>query len=274
MAERSVAIGAYEMTPVFDGRLRSGLDKIPREADRAAAAALLEQAPPDVMVMDVFAFLLRGPDGLALIDAGTGRLKGPQTGHLWTNLGAAGAAFEDVRRIYITHIHADHVGGLTDDGIAMFPNAEIVVAEPEARFWLDTPLGDMPARAQKAVPAARAALAPYRDRLRVTPKDGSWAGLTAVPSPGHTPGHTSWLIRSQGASALAWGDVVHVPALHLARPRTGMDYDLDPDQAGDTRIAILDWVARERILVAGAHIKSPPFAYIAKEADRYRLERP
>jgi glyoxylase-like metal-dependent hydrolase (beta-lactamase superfamily II) len=273
MDASSRRVGEIEITPLFDGTLQFGLEKIPREDDRAAAAALLERAPPDALVMEVFAFLLRGPDGFALIDAGTGVLKGPQTGRLWGNLAKAGVAPDSIQRIYITHLHADHFGGLIDEnGKAVFKNAELIVAEPEAKFWLDTPLEAMPTRAQRAVADARAAVSPYQERLRVVENDGSWRGLQAVPSPGHTPGHTSWLIVSQGHSCLAWGDVVHVPAIHSARPRTAMEYDLNPDQAGETRVRTLERAADEGFLVAGSHLKTPPFAHIRKEGAAYRIE--
>ena len=269
----AATLGEIELTPLFDGTLLSGLDKIPGEDDRAAAAALLKDAPSDALTMDVFAFLLQGPDGAALIDAGTGTFKGPATGQLGDHLAKAGVSPQSISRIYLTHLHADHFGGLIDGaGAARFPNAELILTEPEAHFWLETAPADMPARARRAAPDAHKAIAPYRERMRVVPKDGSWGGLTAVPSPGHTPGHTCWLISSKGVSALAWGDVVHIPAIHLRRPRTGMDYDLDADLAGETRVQILERVARERILVAGSHLKSPPLAYIRKDGDVYALE--
>lgn len=266
-------VGEFEIAPIFDGTIVSGLDKIPNQEDRAAAADLTGAGPGVPIIIDVYGFLVRGPEGLALIDAGSGTTKGPATGRFLGNLTAAGVSAAAIDRIYMTHWHADHFGGLIDEGgEAVFPNAELIVTEPEARFWFETPRENMPARAQRAFEGARAALAPYRTRLRIVPREGVYRGLAAIASPGHTPGHTCWLISSGGSSALAWGDVVHIAPIHLPRPRTGFEYDLDAVLAGETRVRILELAARERMLIAGAHLDAPGLGYIVKEGDAFRIE--
>ncbi|HUZ67606.1 MAG TPA: MBL fold metallo-hydrolase [Beijerinckiaceae bacterium] len=266
-------MGEFEIVPIFDGTLSSGLERIPDLEDRAAAARLTGVASGAPIIMDVYGFLVRGPDGVALIDTGSGNKKGPNTGRLLGNLATAGVSPETIDRIYMTHWHGDHFGGLTDDaGAAVFPRAELIVTEPEARFWFDTPKQTMPARAQLAFDAAQEAIAPYRNRLRIVPRDGAYRGLKALPSPGHTPGHAGWLISSGGSATLAWGDVIHIAAIHLPRPRTGFEYDLDPGLAAESRLKTLEFVARERILVAGSHLDAPGLGYILKEGKAFRLE--
>ena len=77
--------------------------------------------------------------------------------------------------------------------------------------------------------------APYRDRIRRI-KDGEvLPGITAMLRPGHTPGHTNWLIQSGGERLLIWGDIVHLAAVQLARPDARLIYDVDTDLAARTR---------------------------------------
>ena len=96
----------------------------------------------------------------------------------------------------------------------MFPKAELIVHEVEAAFWLDRALQpDDSERITRNSKAQRAVTAPYRDRIRRI-KDGEvLPGITAMLRPGHTPGHTNWLIQSGGDRLLIWGDIVHLAAV-------------------------------------------------------------
>ena len=82
-------------------------------------------------------------------------------------------------------------------------------------------------------------------------------GITAMLRPGHTPGHTNWLIQSGGERILIWGDIVHLAAVQLARPEARLIYDVDTDLAAATRQKVLEWAADERLIVAGAHLGFP-----------------
>lgn len=271
---RSFRIGSISITPLLDGDLDASLDKVPDAVDRAAAAQLIAAAGGDkALTMDCHAFLLHLPEGPTLIDAGTGVMMHERLGHLHARLGETGVRHEDIRSIFLTHAHKDHFGGLVDaQGRAMFPHAEIVMHEVEAKFWLDTPPQDMPDRARDALPMAHKALGPYRDRIRRVPDGGGMKGVAARLAPGHTPGHTAWVIETGEAPIVAWGDVVHVAALHLVRPETTMVYDLDPATATATRKAMLQWMAENDALVAGAHLAAPGVGRIRRGADRYVFE--
>jgi hypothetical protein len=75
----------------------------------------------------------------------------------------------------------------------------------------------------------------YKDRTRLFQKGDVFPGVTAIPCPGHTPGHTSFLISSGNEQLLIWGDTVHVPEIQTARPEVCMEFDTDPDAAAVTR---------------------------------------
>ena len=139
----------------------------------------------------------------------------------------------------------------------MFPKAELIVHEVEAAFWLDrVPQPDDPERVARNTKAQRAVTAPYRDRIRRI-KDGEvLPGITAMLRPGHTPGHTNWLIQSGGERILIWGDIVHLGVGADARPEATLDLRRRSGPgARPRRQRVLDWAASERLVVAGAHLR-------------------
>lgn len=266
-------VGSIEVTPLWDGPLPSELGKIPDPAHRAEAEKLIAKAGPDALTMDVYGFLLKRGDRFALIDTGAGRLMSTDLGKLTASLRALGVTPEQIEYIFMTHVHRDHYGGLTDaEGRAVFPRAQLVLHEKEAAFWFDSAIEDMAERARKNLGSAKRAVAPYQSRLRRVKDDEDLGGISAHLAPGHTPGHTCWVIQSGGQSLLAWGDLVHVAALHLPAPHIAMEYDLDPVAALRSRRRVLDWVSADKILVAGAHLPAPGIGVIVRRGNGYAYE--
>ena len=266
-------IGDIEVTPLCDGPLPSSIGMIPDPAHRAEAEELLAKAPADALTMNVYGFLLKLGDSFALIDSGAGRLMSPDLGKLPEAMRAAGVAPEQIEHIFMTHVARDHFGGLADDrGQAAFANAELVLHENEAGFWLDSKLEDMPQRARRHLDSARQALSLYAGRLRRVKDGETIQGVTAHLAHGHTPGHTCWLVQSGGQSLLAWGDLIHIAHIHLPAPHIAMEYDLDPVVALQSRLRVLDRVARDRIPVAGAHLPSPGIGAIVRNGAGYAFE--
>lgn len=253
----SMMHGNIEVIPLLDGPLPSSLDKIPDPAHRAEAEKLIAKVGSDVMVMPVYAFLLRFDDKLVLIDSGSGKLGYDTLGRVSERLAEANVRPDEVTDILMTHLHRDHYGGLVRENSAAFPSANLVVHEPEAQFWLDTNKSEMPARAQKSVEEVRSIVALYGDRVRRVGTEEVFPGIRARPSPGHTPGHACWEVTSEGKTLLAWGDVIHISQIHLQAPYIAMEYDLNPGTALKTRLAILDWVTDNNVTVAGAHLPEP-----------------
>lgn len=222
----------------------------------------------------VNAFLLRGGGRRVLVDAGCGPAK-PSVGRLAANLAAAGLAPEQVDAVVMTHLHPDHWGGLTDAaGRAVFPRAELLLHEAEHAFWHDDAAMARepdPARRKLFFEGARAHLAPYRGRITLHRGGALLPGVTAIPLPGHTPGHCGVMVASGGESLLIWGDVVHVPELQVPRPEVTMAVDVDPELAVATRRRVFEQVAADRQAVAGMHLHFPGLAHLAREGAGYRL---
>ena len=118
---------------------------------------------------------------------------------------------------------------------------------------------------------AQAALAPYVGRIRTFTTDETEpvVGIIAIEAPGHTPGHTAYLIESGGEKLLIWGDILHNAAIQLLRPDEKLARDVITDQAIITRKRILDYAAQERLLVSGMHLAFPGLGHIRKEVNHY-----
>lgn len=120
-----------------------------------------------------------------------------------------GTAPEAIELIYCTHMHGDHIGGLTDDaGAATFPNAALRMHEDERAYWSDE---------GRTTRSSRATFAACEGRIEIFAGETEIApGLTAVPLPGHTPGHSGLRITSGDEALLIWTDIVHLAPAHLA----------------------------------------------------------
>jgi glyoxylase-like metal-dependent hydrolase (beta-lactamase superfamily II) len=275
MSSRAQAhkIGDIEVTTLSDGVLTTSLDVVlgmaQEEKERLAGIKATDPLP-----ISVNAFLLKRGNKYALIDTGSGNTMGPTLGKLPENLRAAGVAPEQIGTIFLTHLHPDHANGLVDDaGRPHYPNAELILHETEARFWLDRdPAGAPDERIRRNIVNNRVSTAPYRARMRTVPDGEAATGISAVLMPGHTPGHTGWLIQSGKEGLLVWGDLVHLAAVQVPRPDTGLIYDVDPQTACATRQRMFDRIAADKLKVAGAHMDFPGFGTIVRKGAGFAFE--
>jgi glyoxylase-like metal-dependent hydrolase (beta-lactamase superfamily II) len=269
-------IGDVVVTALNDGMLGDDtfnffdvVTNLPKPEAEALHHAAFRAVPPRLVVN---AFLLHLADRLVLVDSGCGANMGPTLGRLAGNLAAVGVKPEDIDTILVTHLHPDHVGGLVDGaGQPVFPKAELVVHQADATYWSDEAvLSQAPEGQEKQfVLLSRATLAAYRDRTRTVTGGEPVPGITVVPAPGHTPGHTGWLIASGGDSLLIWGDIVHLPGLQFAHPEAGMAFDVDGAQAIATRKRIMDMAATDRLRVTGMHLDFPGFGHVVRAGGAY-----
>ena len=271
MTTHSKKVGDIEVTALSDGVLATSLDVV-LGMDRAEARRLA--GTTDGVHIAVNAFLLKLQGRWALIDAGAGNSMGPTLGKLPESLRALCVAPEEIAAVFLTHIHPDHSNGLVDDaGRAVFANAELILHEAEARFWLDRDeASGETERIRRNIAKAAVATAPYRSRMRLVRESEAMSGVSAVALPGHTPGHTGWLIASGKESLLIWGDLVHLASVQVARPDTGLVFDVDPQQACATRRRTFDRVAADKLTVAGAHMDFPGFGTIVRKGAGFAFE--
>ena len=267
-------VGEVLVTAISDGVLQGSLDVLQNISVDEAKARLTAAFRPLPRFTSVNTFVIRAGGRTALIDTGCGTSMGAAVGKLPANLRAAGIDRADIDTVILTHVHPDHSNGLADDrGRPWFPAAELVLHEAEYAFWHDD--GAM-ARAdeqsrERNFLAARRQLAPYRERTRQIAGGEVFTSVTAVPLPGHTPGHTGYMVSSGDDRLLIWGDIVHVPEIQVPRPDVTMAFDIDPVEAAQTRRRAFDMVASERLLFAGMHVHFPGFARLARHGSDYVL---
>jgi len=268
-------VGDVLVTSLNDGQFDASTSLVVG-VPQADCEALLRDSfrvlPPRITVS---CFLLRFGGRHVLVDAGTGTAFGGIMGHAPERLAALGVAPAAIDTVLVTHAHVDHIHGLIDaEGKAAYPNAELVINAAEPAFWLsEANAAQAPEGRREYFDIARRALAPYRDRTR-TVQGGTEVlpGITSRHLPGHTPGHSGYMIASGDQTLFIWGDVVHLPGIQFARPEAGMQFDIDGDQARRSRADAFAMTASEKLLVAGMHLDFPAFGHVVKHGSGYWFE--
>ena len=267
-------IGDIVVTAISDGYLDGTLD-VMRNVDIEKARQILQDAFRPARRTSVNTFLVHSKGRLAIIDTGSGNYLQPSAGFVQRNLAAAGIDAREIDTVLLTHMHPDHSAGLVDmsSGALLFPNAELVMHENELAYWFDD--GEMakadPRSAKLYFEAGREQVAPYKSRTRLFQQGEVFPGVTAVPSLGHTPGHTAFLIASGNDQLMIWGDTVHVPEVQTAFPDAGMAFDTDLAAAAAARKRMFDRVAADGVLIAGMHLHFPAFSRLRRHGDGYAL---
>jgi len=259
-------VGNVAVATVNDGMVPAAFDHIVGADLAACEAAHRSTGLPTPPWLTINTYLIETGDRLMLVDAGYADLT-PDAGLLLPNLATLGVRPTDVDAVLMTHLHADHDAGLIDrEGRATFPRAELVAHEDEVAFWRDESNVARLSEGQKTDFAlATKVLAAYADRLRPVRAGEVASGVFAVPTPGHTPGHTAWRIVSGNEQLLIWGDVIHLPGIQFAIPDASVVYDVDSRAAAAARRRVLEMVSADRISVAGVHLDFPGYGIVTAE---------
>ncbi|MCC8146363.1 MAG: MBL fold metallo-hydrolase [Bacteroidales bacterium] len=254
----STEIGAYKFHLLSEGQ-NEGKTEI---LIGATPEMIKEYAPNGKYSTAVNTFLIQTPDKNILIDTGFGK-------ELTQNLQSLGLEESDITDILLTHMHGDHIGGLLKGEDPRFPNAYLKVSIPEYEYW------DKEDAENKAIRMARMypRLSAFSPEIFAPGNESGYTlvqgvKLTAIPAYGHTPGHVGFLLETVDEKILIWGDIAHAMAFQMPYPDVAVTYDTDPDEAIQSRKALLEYVADNNILIAGMHIPYPGMGYIKKTEDK------
>jgi glyoxylase-like metal-dependent hydrolase (beta-lactamase superfamily II) len=263
-------LGSYDVTTISDGFIRLPATKqLAGLPEKSIGTILKKNFLPDEVETSINTFLVNTGSKLVLIDTGAGKIMGPTGGHLLENLKAAGYQPEQIDAVLITHVHPDHIGGLTVDGKMTFPKATLFVDQKDIDLVTD------PQSVQKApkdlkpfYDYAAANITPYQKAGRLSAFTGGEAivpGVHSLPTYGHTPGHNGYVIESEGQKLALVGDLLHVGSVQFESPSVGMAFDADKTASGKSRLNTLQEAAKSGEWIGAAHLAFPGVGHVRKE---------
>jgi glyoxylase-like metal-dependent hydrolase (beta-lactamase superfamily II) len=246
-------IGDFAITLLSEGQNEGNQNILIGATDEM----LRQTMPNSTYPTAVNVFLVQTGDKNVLFDAGFGR-------KLFDNLQTKGVSPSDIDAIMMTHLHGDHIGGLLIEGRKAFPNAKLYISKLEHDYWMnDTEMNRASENRRGNFTNARAVINAYRDKLHLfTPNEIETAqeilpGIRAVAAYGHTPGHTCYMVESQGDRVFIWGDLAHAMAIQMPFPEVAVAFDINPQMAIASRLKLLEYLEKNDIQVAGMHTVFP-----------------
>ncbi|GHS88327.1 MBL fold metallo-hydrolase [Synergistales bacterium] len=209
----------------------------------------------------VMAFLVKTKDETILIDTG-------MNGLFPAGLAEVSSA-ADVTKVLITHMHGDHINGLVQDGKRVFGNALVLASRQEREFWLDEKSAEKFPDRKAGLDSARRIMGIYGADGKAFEygdivAEGADFKLEAIDAHGHTPGHTVFMLTSNGERLLFWADLSHAAALQFPRPDINATYDMNPEEAAKTRLHFMELAATEKLTIAGVHLPFPGVGAVEK----------
>ena len=269
-------VGSIEVTAVYDGIWRKPHDPtfiknatVEDTKEALAKAGLTTEFMPIPLTVVV----LKIGDKYVMIDSGSGvgQWQANAT-NLPSNMKAAGIDRGQISTILVSHFHPDHVWGLMEKGTnaAVFPNAELIVSSTEYKWWTD------PGRVEKLPEGRRPAGKRIGD---VFPTWKNWKlvednaevapGVRILTAPGHTPGHSAFLVTSGKDQLMVSNDAMYVPALLAPHPDWQGAYDQDGATAVATRRKLIDRVIADKMTICGSHFPFPGTGTFVKDGNAY-----
>ncbi|MBT8155004.1 MBL fold metallo-hydrolase [Epibacterium ulvae] len=261
---RSFKIGKFVVTTILDGSARRedafdifGSTTTEDEFKKVSAENFISA---DAAQFYFTPTLVDTGAELVLFDTGLGN------GGIQAGLAEVGITPEQIDVVVITHMHPDHIGGMATDGHVTFPNARYVTAAKEYDFWSGFD------ETHRVGGLVKKNVTPVAEKTTFV-KDGESvvSGVTAIAAPGHTPGHTIYMLESEGQQLLLTADMANHYIWAFHNPEWAISFDGDKDLAAATRRAKMDMLAADKIPMIGYHMPFPGMGFVETRGSGFRF---
>lgn len=261
---RSFQLGDFTVTTLLDGSLpRDGAQEIfgGGASDEEFAKVSAENfISPDLAQFFFTPTLVNTGSELILFDTGLGQ------GGIQAALTDAGVTPDQINVVVLTHMHPDHIGGMTTSDATTFPNARYVTAAPEYDFWSAQDAGN------RVGDLVAAKVTPLAEKMSFIEDGGDVAsGVTAMATFGHTPGHMVYHLESNGQRLILTADLANHYVWSFAHPEWEVRFDMDKAAATDSRRKILGLLAADKVPMIGYHMPFPGAGYVETRGDGFRF---
>lgn len=256
-------LGGFEVTTLLDGNRTVenpqeifGMNASPEEFAEVSAANFI---PTDKAQFFFTPTVVNTGSELVLFDTGLG------AGGIAKALGDAGYTPDQIDVVVLTHMHPDHIGGMMTEGAATFPNARYVTASTEYDFWSKMEAGN------RVGDMVAANVTPMAEKMSFLEDGGSVvSGITAMAAHGHTPGHTTYMLESDGQQLLLIGDAANHYVWSLGYPDWEVRFDMDKAAAAATRRKIFGMLAADKVPFIGYHMPFPAVGFVEAKDSGFR----
>ncbi|WP_136684755.1 MBL fold metallo-hydrolase [Falsirhodobacter xinxiangensis] len=254
---RSLTLGSFRVTALLAGSQASepvGTFALNAPPEEFAAFAAENFLPADRAMSYYTPVLVEAGSEVILFDTGA------NPAGLLAALEAAAIDPASITTVVITHMHGDHIGGLSEGGTLTFANANLVTGRVEMEYWLGAGNETFDAKVR-----------PFADAFTLLDGDQEVApGITAIEAFGHSPGHMAFDLQSEGRRLILTADTANHYAFSLGRPDWEVRFDMDKAAAAATRRRIFGMIADERLPFIGYHMPFPAVGYVARDGDNFR----
>lgn len=275
-AATTLTLGDLQIDTLSDGNLMLPADFITAGLPQPETNAILASygVTGSQMTPPCNVTLLRDGTNTVIFDVGAGPDFQPTAGKLSAAMDALGVSPDEVTHVVFTHGHPDHLWGLLDEfDEPVFANAEHMIGATEFDYWMDPGTVDTIGDARKtfAAGASRRLSVIAETVRRVTDGEEVLPGVAARLTPGHTPGHLSFEIRSGSTSVLVVGDAIGNHHMAFEKPEWATGSDQDPEIAARTRTRLMDEIASSAVPLIGYHLPGSGIGHVERKGSAYRF---